>query len=101
MKGPLNITRPPQGHPVIFQAGASEVGRDFAAATAEVVFTVQQELDDAIAFAADLRARCVAAGRPRDAIRILPGLCPVIGRSEAEAKAKIAAWRSSPILPRR
>ena len=90
VKGPLNITRPPQGHPVIMQAGASEAGRDFAAATAEVVFTVQQDMDEAIAFATDLQNRCVAAGRPRDAIRIMPGVCPVIGRTEAEAKAKIA-----------
>ena len=90
VKGPLNITRPPQGHPVIMQAGASEAGRDFAAATAEVVFTAQQDMDEALAFARDLRARCVRAGRGGRAIRILPGLNPVIGRTEAEAKDKIA-----------
>jgi FMN-dependent oxidoreductase (nitrilotriacetate monooxygenase family) len=90
VKGPLNITRPPQGYPVILQAGASEAGRDLAAATAEVVFTVQQEMDAALAFAQDLRDRCVAAGRPRDAIRILPGVCVVLGRNAAEAKARIA-----------
>ncbi|MBO1073335.1 LLM class flavin-dependent oxidoreductase [Roseomonas marmotae] len=89
VKGPLNITRPPQGYPVILQAGASEAGRNLAAATAEVVFTVQQEMEGALAFAQDLRDRCERAGRPRDAIRILPGVCPIIGRSEAEAKAKI------------
>jgi FMN-dependent oxidoreductase (nitrilotriacetate monooxygenase family) len=91
VKGPLNITRPPQGYPVILQAGASDTGRDFAAATAEVVFTVQQEMEGALAFAQDLRDRCVAAGRPRDAIRILPGVCVVIGRNTAEARARIAA----------
>ncbi|WP_254070626.1 NtaA/DmoA family FMN-dependent monooxygenase, partial [Acidisphaera sp. L21] len=89
--GPLNITRPPQGHPVILQAGASDAGRDFAAATAEVVFTAQQDMSEAIAFATDLRNRCEAAGRPRDAIRILAGVCPVIGTDVADAKARIAA----------
>ncbi|GAC1345098.1 MAG: hypothetical protein NVSMB18_24060 [Acetobacteraceae bacterium] len=48
VKGLLNITRPPQGHPVIMQAGASDAGRDFAAATAEVVFTAQQDLAEAL-----------------------------------------------------
>ena len=90
VKGPLNITRPPQGHPVILQAGASEAGRDFAAGTAEVVFTAQQDMQEAIAFAADLRARCVAHGRAPDAIRIMPGVSIVLGRTAAAAKATIA-----------
>ena len=90
VKGPLNITRPPQGHPVIMQAGASDAGRDFAAATAEVVFTAQQDMDEAVAFARDLRARCAAHGRPADALRILPGISPIVGRTEAEAKVRIA-----------
>lgn len=94
VKGPLNITRPPQGHPVILQAGASDAGRDFAAATAEVVFTAQQDMAEALTFAQDLRARCAAAGRPLDTIRILPGVNPVIGRTEDEAKAKIAQLAS-------
>lgn len=91
VKGPLNITRPPQGHPVIMQAGASDTGRDFAAATAEVVFTTQQDLGEAIAFAQDLRDRCVAAGRPRDAVKILPGVTVVVGDSEQDARNQIAA----------
>ncbi len=94
VKGPLNITRPPQGHPVIMQAGASDAGLAFAAATAEVVFTAQQDMDEALAFARDLRARTVAAGRPANAIRILPGINPVIARTEEEAKAKIAQLAS-------
>ncbi|MCB8878053.1 LLM class flavin-dependent oxidoreductase [Acidisoma silvae] len=89
VKGPLNITRPPQGYPVIFQAGASEAGRDLAAATAEVVFTVQQDLEEAVAFRTDLRRRAVLAGRNEDAIKVMPGVCPVIGDTLAEAKARI------------
>jgi N-acetyl-S-(2-succino)cysteine monooxygenase len=90
VKGPLNITRPPQGYPVIFQAGASDRGLDFAAATAEVVFAAQQMQEEAIAFGRKLRDRTEAAGRPRDAVRIVCGVSPIIGRTEAEAKAKVA-----------
>jgi FMN-dependent oxidoreductase (nitrilotriacetate monooxygenase family) len=90
VKGPLNITRPPQGYPVIMQAGASDAGRDLAAKTAEVVFTTQQDVNEAIAFAEDLRRRCVAFGRPRDAIKILPGVTAVVGESVADAKALVA-----------
>lgn len=90
VKGPLNITRSPQGYPVIVQAGASDTGRDFAAATAEVVFTAQQDREEAIAFAGDLRRRAQAAGRDPGSLRILPGICPVVGRTREEAKARIA-----------
>lgn len=88
--GPLNITRPPQGYPVIFQAGASDRGLDFAGATAEVVFATQQLLDEAKSFTETLRGKTAAAGRPRDAVRVLFGVSPVIGRTEAEAKEKVA-----------
>ncbi|MBE9605133.1 LLM class flavin-dependent oxidoreductase [Acetobacteraceae bacterium H6797] len=90
VKGPLNITRPPQGYPVIFQAGASDTGRDLAAATAEVVFTVQQDMAESAAFIRDLQERCVAKGRARDAIKVMPGVCVVVGESLEDAKAKIA-----------
>jgi len=91
VKGPLNITRPPQGYPVLVQAGASDIGRDFAASIAEVVFTSQQLIEDAIAFAEDLRARHRATGRAEGSLKILPGVCPVIGDTEEDAKAKVAA----------
>ncbi len=90
VKGPLNITRPPQGYPVIMQAGASDVGKDFAAETADVVFTTQQDMGEAIAFRADLRRRCEAAGRPADAVKVLPGVTVVVGDSAQDAKKRIA-----------
>lgn len=94
VKGPLNITRPPQGYPVIFQAGASDRGLDFAAATAEVVFAAQQIQEEAIAFGNTLRDKAVAAGRSRDSIRIVCGVSPIIGRTEDEAKARVAELAS-------
>ncbi|MAC77870.1 MAG: nitrilotriacetate monooxygenase [Rhodobacteraceae bacterium] len=90
VRGPLNISRPPQGYPVIMQAGASDTGKAFAAASAEVVFATQQVLEDAVAFAEDLRNRTEAAGRPRDDIRLMLGVAPVIGKTRQEAQAKLS-----------
>lgn len=84
--GPLNVPRSPQGHPVVVQAGSSEPGRDLAAATAEVVFTAHQSLDSAAAFYADVKGRLARYGRTPDALKIMPGVMPVIGASEADAR---------------
>lgn len=91
VKGPLNMSRPPQGHPVIIQAGASDTGRDLAASIAEIVYAVQQELSSAKTFADDLRARAARAGRDPSHMKIMPGVCPIIGETEADAKRKLAA----------
>ncbi len=91
VNGPLNISRPPQGHPVIIQAGASDTGRDLAASIAEIVYAVQQDLEAAQAFAADLRARAAKLGRDPSHLKIMPGVCPIIGETEADAKRKLSA----------
>ena len=88
--GPLNLPRGPQGRPVFVQAGSSETGRGFAARHAEAVFTAQMEKATAVEFYADLKARAAALGRPADQVLVLPGLCPVIGGTEAEAQR---IWR--------
>lgn len=85
VRGPLNVPRSPQGHPVLVQAGASPAGRAFAARWAEVVFTAQQTLADAVAFRADLRERVAAAGRDPALVKVLPGLSAYIGSTEEEA----------------
>lgn len=90
VKGPLNATRPPQGYPVIFQAGASDRGLELAAATAEVVFATQSFQEEAIAFSNKLRDLAQAAGRPRDAIRILLGVSTIVGDTEQEARDIVA-----------
>ncbi|HYN94748.1 MAG TPA: LLM class flavin-dependent oxidoreductase [Pilimelia sp.] len=86
VRGPLNVPRPPQGRPLLVQAGSSEDGKDFAARYAEAVFTAQQTLADGQAFYADLKARTAAAGRDPEQIKILPGIAPVIGATEAAAQ---------------
>ncbi len=87
VRGPLNVSRPPQGHPVIIQAGSSGPGQDLAARTADVVFTAQGDLDEAKAFHRSLKQRLSRNGRGPDAIAVMPGLFPVIGRDRAEAQA--------------
>ncbi len=90
VKGPLNSSRPPQGHPIIIQSGSSDPGQALAARTADVVFTAQQSLDDAQAFYRGLKARLAAFGRTADSLAIMPGFLPVIGGTEAQARQKLA-----------
>jgi len=90
VRGPLNIARPPQGWPVIIQAGASEMGRQLAAETAEVVFAAGGGLDAGKAFYADVKGRMKAIGRDPDTMKILPGAFVVVGESVDEARAKRA-----------
>lgn len=88
IKGPLNASRPPQGHPVVIQAGSSGPGQDLAARTAEVVFTAQQTLEEAQVFYRDLKGRLAKFGRAGQALHVMPGVFPVIGRTEREAREK-------------
>ncbi|WP_249674350.1 LLM class flavin-dependent oxidoreductase [Pseudomonas abieticivorans] len=90
VRGPLNIPRTPQGHPVLIQAGSSEPGKALAARTAEVIFTAQQTLGNAQAFYADVKGRLAAYGRQPQDLKIMPGISPVIGRTQAEAEDKYA-----------
>jgi FMN-dependent oxidoreductase (nitrilotriacetate monooxygenase family) len=83
------LPRSPQGHPVIFQAGDSPTGRDFAAANADVIFSRHgTHFDDALAFANDIRRRLLAAGRPADDIKILPGTQIVLAEKASEVEDK-------------
>jgi FMN-dependent oxidoreductase (nitrilotriacetate monooxygenase family) len=84
--GPLNLPRCPQGRPVFVQAGSSETGRRFAARHAEAVFTAQMEKATAKDFYTGLKRLVVDEGRRPEHVLILPGLSPVIGGTEAEAR---------------
>jgi FMN-dependent oxidoreductase (nitrilotriacetate monooxygenase family) len=90
VRGPLNIARPPQGWPVIVQAGASEPGRQLAAETAEVVFAAPDSLAAGKAFYADVKSRTEAAGRHRDDIKILPGAFVLVADTQQEAEDRRA-----------
>jgi len=84
--GALTTPRPPQGHPVLVQAGSSTTGRRFAAAHAEAIFTAHLEKASAVAFYRDIKDQASALGRLPEEIVILPGISPVIGSTEAEAQ---------------
>ncbi|WP_198376139.1 LLM class flavin-dependent oxidoreductase [Neoroseomonas rubea] len=84
--GPLNVQRTPQGRPVIVQAGASDQGRELAAATADVVYAAAQTLADARAYYDDVKGRMAKYGREPDQLKIMPGIMAVPGRTRQEAQ---------------
>lgn len=86
VRGPLNVPRPPQGYPVIFQAGISEAGRELAAATAEGVFSGELTLENSLTHYSDIKRRMAKFGRQPDELKILPGCTIFCGRTEAEAR---------------
>ncbi len=88
VRGPLNVARPVQGHPIIAQAGSSEPGRELAGRTADVVFTAQVLLDEAQEFYADVKGRAAKYGRSPDHLKIMPGIRYVLGATESEAKER-------------
>ncbi len=94
VKGPLNIPRSPQGHPVIVQSGSSEAGKELAAETGEVIFTAQQTLGDAQTFYAEVKERAIKYHRSRDDLKIINGIFPFVGRTFQEAQEKFEHLQS-------
>jgi FMN-dependent oxidoreductase (nitrilotriacetate monooxygenase family) len=88
VKGPLNIARSRQGQPLIFQAGTSEDGRNFAAQNADAIFTQLASLSEARAYYQDLKRRAEGFGRNPDELFILPGIRPIVGRDAEEAEQR-------------
>jgi len=85
VRGEFPTPRSPQGHPVGFQAGDSATGRDFAAATADVIFSAHASFEAGQEFYADIQRRLAAAGRAPGELKILPATTVVVGDTEAEA----------------
>jgi FMN-dependent oxidoreductase (nitrilotriacetate monooxygenase family) len=88
VSGRFNVPRSPQGRPVILQAGVSPQGRDFAAATADAIFSPFHRLAEAQEFYRDIQNRVARAGRPAGSVRILPGGAFVLGDTAADAAEK-------------
>ena len=86
VRGPLNVARPPQGHPVIVQAGGSDAGRELAAETAEVVFTIPNAMATAQAYYADVKGRLARYGRAPGELKILPSINPIVGETAEAAE---------------
>ncbi|MDQ2187997.1 LLM class flavin-dependent oxidoreductase [Alcaligenaceae bacterium A4P071] len=90
VRGPLNVSRPPQGHPVIFQAGSSADGIDLAGKSADVAFTAQDTIEDALAYRDALRSASRRHRPTFDGPLIFPGIMPIVGATRAAAHAKFA-----------
>jgi FMN-dependent oxidoreductase (nitrilotriacetate monooxygenase family) len=84
--GGLNVPRSPQGHPVLIQAGSSGPGQALAARIADVVFTAQNDVTEAKTFYDAVKAQVSAFGRDPGGALVMPGVFPVVGRTEAEAR---------------
>ena len=85
--GPLALSRSRQGQPVIFQAGDSDAGRNLGGQIAEATFASAPDFETGVAYYADLKRRAAAFGRDPDAIKVLPGLSPIIADTDEEAQA--------------
>ncbi|HXT89343.1 MAG TPA: NtaA/DmoA family FMN-dependent monooxygenase [Trebonia sp.] len=97
--GQFNVPRSPQGRPVIFQAGDSDEGRDFAAASADAIFSRHSTLNEGQAFYADVKGRLAKFGRTRDELLILPAATFVLGDTDAEAADLAREVRRAQVSP--
>jgi FMN-dependent oxidoreductase (nitrilotriacetate monooxygenase family) len=89
-RGPLTVPRPPQGYPVVIQAGQSPRGRQFAARWEELIFVIFPTVETCKAFYTDIKARAASCGRPPEAIKVAPAVYVVVGETEQMAQEKLA-----------
>lgn len=94
VRGPLNIARPPQGYPVLIQAGASDAGIQFGAEVGEVIFTAEPYLENGKQYYATLKEKARALGREDDQVLVTPGIVPIVGRTKQEASEKLQRLQS-------
>jgi FMN-dependent oxidoreductase (nitrilotriacetate monooxygenase family) len=91
--GHFPVPRSPQGRPVIFQAGDSNEGREFAAATADAIFSRHGTLEAGQAFYADVKGRLARHGRTPESLKVLPAATFVLGDTDADAREHAAVIR--------
>ena len=99
IEGRFGIPRSPQGHPVIFQAGDSEGGRELAAAQADAVFSRHHQIEDAQEFYRDVKSRLARYGRTPESLKIIPGVSFVLGKTDADAAEKAHHIRRQQVSP--
>ena len=95
-RGPLNTVRPPQGYPVLCQAGASPRGREFAARTADTIIAAAVDPAGMKEYRDDIRSRMERYGRKPDDCKVLFLISPVLGDTKEEALAKQSRWMNDP-----
>ncbi|MFD5078198.1 NtaA/DmoA family FMN-dependent monooxygenase [Streptomyces sp. NPDC058371] len=97
--GEFTVPRSPQGHPVVIQAGDSQEGREFAASSADVVFTRHGTLEAGREFYADVKERLARYGRAPGDLKIMPGVTFVLGDTAAEAQERASEIRRRQVSP--
>ncbi|QIY70146.1 NtaA/DmoA family FMN-dependent monooxygenase [Streptomyces sp. RLB1-33] len=97
--GEFGLPRSPQGRPVVIQAGDSDEGREFAASTADVVFTRHGTLEAGREFYADVKGRLATYGRSPEDLKIMPGVTVVLGDTAADARERAAEIRRRQVSP--
>ncbi|MEU0877033.1 LLM class flavin-dependent oxidoreductase [Lentzea sp. NPDC005914] len=93
ISGTFGVPHSPQGRPVILQAGDSPEGREFAAATADAIFSRYSTLDAGRQFYQDVKGRLGKYGRTPDQLVILPAATFILGDTDADAQEKAAVVR--------
>ncbi|MEV0967854.1 NtaA/DmoA family FMN-dependent monooxygenase [Microtetraspora glauca] len=99
VEGHFNVPRAPQGHPVIIQAGDSDEGREFAASTADVIFSRHGTLEEGRAFYTDVKRRLSRYGRERHELKIMPAATFALGDTDEEAAEHAAEIRRLQVSP--
>src|SRR5262245_34696964 len=88
VRGPLNVPRPPQGYPVIVQAGSSEDGKNLAATHADLNFALVRTIEEGQRYRKDFDERLQRVGRKPDHLKVLPGILPIVAASRTQAQEK-------------
>jgi alkanesulfonate monooxygenase SsuD/methylene tetrahydromethanopterin reductase-like flavin-dependent oxidoreductase (luciferase family) len=99
--GEFTLPRAPQGEPVVIQAGDSDEGREFAAKSADVIFSRHGSLEDGNAFFTDVKRRLTRYGRDHDDLLIMPAATFVLGNTEKEARENAREIRYQQVCPAR
>ncbi|MDP9844355.1 NtaA/DmoA family FMN-dependent monooxygenase [Streptosporangium lutulentum] len=97
--GHFTVPRSPQRYPLTLQAGDSEEGREFAASTADAVFSRHSTLEAGQAFYRDVKSRLAGHGRSPDSLKILPGVTFALGDTDAEARENADHIRRQQVSP--
>jgi FMN-dependent oxidoreductase (nitrilotriacetate monooxygenase family) len=99
IEGQFNVPRSPQGRPVIFQAGDSDEGRDFAASSADAIFTGHSTIEAGQAFYSDVKGRLPKFGRTRDQLLVMPAATFILGDTDAQARELAHEVRLAQVSP--
>ncbi len=94
VRGPLAVKATPQGRPILVQAGANAMGQEIAAADADVVYASNNDFGAAKEYYASVKGRMAKYGREPGLLKIMPALVPIVGRTMAEAQAKLDQLQS-------